>query len=94
MGARAVALLSLITLLIATSPSSAGPFTGIVAFGDSLSDAGNVFLATGGAIPAPPYVGGHFSSGPIWVEGLSPILGLGALRPSLAGGTDFALVAR
>jgi len=90
MGApRALALLS-ITLLIAPSPSSAGPFTGIVAFGDSLSDAGNVFLATGGTIPAPPYVGGHFSNGPTWVEDLSVNLGLGTLRPSLAGGTDFA----
>jgi len=90
MGVRALALLSLITLLIPTSQSSAGPFTGIVAFGDSLSDAGNVFLATGGAIPAPPYVGGHFSNGPTWVERLSQNLGLGVLRPSLAGGTDFA----
>ena len=91
MGApRALALLSIITLLIAASPSSAGPFTGIVAFGDSLSDAGNVFLATGGTIPAPPYVGGHFSNGPTWVEDLSVNLGLGTLRPSLAGGTDFA----
>jgi outer membrane lipase/esterase len=61
-----------------------------VAFGDSLSDAGNVFLATGGTIPAPPYVGGHFSNGPTWVEDLSVNLGLGTLRPSLAGGTDFA----
>ena len=91
MGAqRALALLSIITLLIAASPSSAGPFTGIVAFGDSLSDAGNVFLATGGTIPAPPYVGGHFSNGPTWVEDLSVNLGLGTLRPFLAGGTDFA----
>lgn len=91
MGApRALALLSIITLLIATSPTSAGPFTGIVAFGDSLSDAGNDFLATNGAIPAPPYVGGHFSNGPTWVEDLSQNLGLGTLRPSLAGGTDFA----
>jgi len=91
MGApRPLALLSIITLLIAASPGWAGPFTGIVAFGDSLSDAGNVFLATNGAIPAPPYVGGHFSNGPTWVEDLAQNLGLGTLRPSLAGGTDFA----
>src|SRR2546421_6579938 len=88
---RALALLSIITLLIAASPSSAGPFTGIVAFGDSLSDAGNVFLRTGGTIPAPPYGGGHFSNGPTWVEDLSVDLGLGPLRPFLAGGPDFAL---
>lgn len=71
-------------------PAMAGPFTGIVAFGDSLSDAGNVFIATGGAEPAPPYFDGHFSNGLTWVEDLSQNLGLGTLRPSLAGGTDFA----
>lgn len=91
MGApRALSLLSITALLFAASPSSAGPFTGIVAFGDSLSDAGNDFLATDGAIPAPPYVGGHFSNGPTWVEDLAQNLGLGTLRPSLAGGLNFA----
>ena len=84
------AFFSMLTLVMGTLPLSAEPFTGIVAFGDSLSDAGNVFVATGGTIPAPPYVGGHFSNGPTWVERLSQNLGLGVLRPSLAGGTDFA----
>jgi phospholipase/lecithinase/hemolysin len=84
------AFFSMLTLVMGTLPLSAEPFTGIVAFGDSLSDAGNVFVATGGTIPAPPYVGGHFSNGPTWVEDLSVNLGLGTLRPSLAGGTDFA----
>ena len=40
---------------------------------------------------APTYVGGHFSNGPTWVEDLSVGLGLGVLKPSLAGGTDFAI---
>src|SRR5262245_45599060 len=47
-------------------PAAAEPFTGVYAFGDSLSDAGNVFIATGGAIPGAPYFAGHFSNGPTW----------------------------
>lgn len=73
------------------SAAMAGTFTGIVAFGDSLSDAGNDFIASNGTLPAsPPYFSGHFSNGPTWVEDLSQSLGLGTLKPSLAGGTDFA----
>jgi hypothetical protein len=37
-----------------------------------------------------PYYQGHFSNGLTWVEDLSNMLGLGTLKPSLAGGNDFA----
>jgi phospholipase/lecithinase/hemolysin len=71
-------------------PASA--YTALFAFGDSLSDAGNAYIITGGTKPAsPPYYDGHFSNGPTWVEDLSVGLGLGVLKPSLAGGTDFAI---
>ena len=43
--------------------------TGIVAFGDSLSDTGNTFLAAGS--PPAPYYQGHYSNGPIWLEYLA-----------------------
>jgi phospholipase/lecithinase/hemolysin len=76
-------------LALNTGPASA--YTALFAFGDSLSDAGNAYIISGGATPAPPYVGGHFSNGPTWVEDLSQELGLGTLTPSLAGGTDFAI---
>jgi phospholipase/lecithinase/hemolysin len=49
---------------------------------------GNVFLATGE--PASPYVNGQFSNGPVWAQDLAGRLGLPALTPSLAGGTDYA----
>jgi phospholipase/lecithinase/hemolysin len=75
------------SLALGSAPASAN-FTTLFAFGDSLSDAGNLYLATGQ--PAPPYVGGHFSNGPTWVEDLSLDLGLGTLAPSLLGGNDFA----
>ena len=71
-----------------TAPASA--YTALFAFGDSLSDAGNDYILSGGLTPAPPYVDGHFSNGPTWVEDLSQELGLGTLKPSLDGGTDFA----
>ncbi|HEX5325230.1 MAG TPA: Hint domain-containing protein [Acetobacteraceae bacterium] len=77
-------------------------FSTIYAFGDSLSDAGNVSIVTnliGTPEPvSPPYFGEDygaisaavFSNGPTWVQDLSQELGLGILAPALAGGTDFA----
>jgi phospholipase/lecithinase/hemolysin len=77
-------------------------YSTLYAFGDSLSDAGNVSIVTavagGGEPVSPPYFkeqygpfAGHvFSNGPVWVQDLSIALGLGTLAPSLAGGTDFA----
>jgi phospholipase/lecithinase/hemolysin len=77
-------------------------YSAIYAFGDSLSDAGNLSIGTwaaGDTTPvSPPYYkqqygilsGNVFSNGPTWVQNLSIALGLGALAPSLAGGTDFA----
>jgi phospholipase/lecithinase/hemolysin len=66
-------------------------FTTLFGFGDSLSDAGNLYYADLGTAPvSPPYYHGHFSNGPTWVEDLSEMLGLGTLSPSLKGGNDFA----
>lgn len=65
-------------------------FTHLYIFGDSYCDVGNDFIATGGAEPAAPYYAGRFSNGPIWVDHIAGFLGLGALQPYLAGGTDFA----
>ena len=79
------------------APAPAAPFSAIYAFGDSLSDAGNAYIATGGATPvSPPYSDGRFSNGPVWVQDLSDFLGLGPLAPSLAqpsapNRTDFAV---
>src|ERR1043165_7474947 len=74
--------------------ATAGPFRGVVVFGDSLSDSGNVFAATkpvlAKAIPvSPPYFQGRFSNGPVWVAILAEQLGL-PLRPFLQGDTNFA----
>lgn len=47
----------------------ASNFSQFYVFGDSLSDTGNVFNASGGLIPPdPPYSQGRFSNGDIWVD--------------------------
>jgi phospholipase/lecithinase/hemolysin len=67
------------------------PFSAIYAFGDSLTDGGNDSLATAGLVPvSPPYADRSFTNGQVWVKDLAQDLGLPALQPSLAGGTDFA----
>lgn len=91
------ALLLAAALGLIAQAAQAVPFSRLFVLGDSLSDSGNVFLATGGAISTPPfapipslpYAGGRFSNGPVWVEDLAGMLGLRA-APSLAGGTNYA----
>ena len=66
-------------------------YSRIYAFGDSLSDAGNDYVASGGVLPDPLiYSDGRFSNGPVWVQDLAADLHLPALTPSLNGGADFA----
>ncbi len=91
-----LALIGAALLALFAAPVSAAPISAIYAFGDSLSDAGNAYIATDGkSPPAPPYAlvngFGVSSNGPVWVQNLAGKLGLGALLPSLAGGTDFAV---
>jgi phospholipase/lecithinase/hemolysin len=77
------------------------PFNQLIIFGDSLSDNGNDFIATGGALPAPPaYTAGRFTNGPdvtpttaftgVWHEQLAALLSLPVAQPSLTGGTNWA----
>ena len=55
----------------------AATFNQIVVYGDSLSDVGRFYAASGGTIPpSPPYSNGKFSNGPIWVEYLASKLGI------------------
>jgi outer membrane lipase/esterase len=81
----------LVVLLIGMllSNLSHATFTQVISFGDSLSDSGNVFQATGNS-PPPPYFNGRFSDGPVWNEILATRLGLTAPTPSLLGGTNYA----
>lgn len=76
----------------------------IVVFGDSLSDNGNVAIATNNLFPGSNYDGGRFTNGPgttpasaapvgLWVEQLAGRLGVAAPQPFLAGGggTNYAV---
>ena len=84
---QAALLVSLTLLSLVFVPgASARSFTQLIVFGDSLSDSGNLFTATGGAVPpSPPYFDGRFSNGPVWVEYLAAELGVPAQNFAFGG---------
>ena len=84
---------AIVAATLASVPAQAGPFSSMFVFGDSLSDTGNLFVATSGAQPpaGQPYFNGRFSNGPLWVETLAADLGLpGTATAYLQGGNNFA----
>ena len=79
--------------LIWSSPVAASVFSQIYAFGDSLSDNGNVFAATGMGFPPAPYAQGRFSNGPVWAENLAESDVLMLLYPKPSGADEiFGLI--
>lgn len=83
-----IARILLLTVATAFLPLTANAaYLSLYAFGDSLSDAGNVFEATGHTYP---YPSGRFGDGPVAVEQLATNLGIAGFRASLLGGTDYA----
>ncbi len=83
-----IAAAAALTIPAGQALAGSPPYTAIYSFGDSLSDVGNVYLATGQ--PASPYVNGQYSNGPVWVQDLATKMGLPALTPSSVGGNDYA----
>lgn len=77
------------TMLGLTAALASGAQANIFLFGDSLTDVGNVSVATGGALPGPSYYNGRFSNGPIWADDFAAHFGV-TLAPSILGGTDYA----
>lgn len=69
---------------------SAQSFTQIVAFGDSLSDVGNVNNQTFGISPGSGYFQGRFSNGPVWIENVASSYSLPALDYSRKNGKNYA----
>lgn len=69
---RGTALAALaLAAVSAAGAASAQTYDRLVVFGDSLSDNGNLYLATGGSTPpSPPYGAGRFSNGPVFTERL------------------------
>lgn len=82
----------------------ASNFSQFYVFGDSLSDTGNVFAASGGLVnpenaipPTPAYAPGRFSNGDIWVDfvgdeiGLTPTTFISPQGNIPTGGINFAV---
>lgn len=68
------------------SPSArAMPYSSVIAFGDSLSDTGNLAALAGE--PSPPYFNGRFSNGPVAVERLADNLGVPLVSLAIGGAT-------
>jgi outer membrane lipase/esterase len=85
----ALAALTLAASAALTTAASAQTYGRLVVFGDSLSDNGNLFLASGGTQPtSPPYFQGRFSNGPVFTE----LLGFNAARFNgpVTGSINFA----
>jgi len=96
-----VFLIAIATVVLSTvfflSPAQALPtnFTTMYVFGDSLSDIGNDYSLSGGAVPPSTepelrYYEGQFSNGPVWVDSLAQTMGISDFKPSLtATSADF-----
>ncbi len=68
-------LMVMLALLSMSSTLFAGQNTAVIVYGDSLSDNGNLYNATGQAYPPdPPYYEGRRSNGPVAVEQLATSL--------------------
>ena len=64
-----------LTLLAMTSFAGASAYSNLFVYGDSLSDLGNIYTASGHKTPqSPPYYMGRFSNGPLAVEYLAKTL--------------------
>ncbi|MDX2230429.1 MAG: SGNH/GDSL hydrolase family protein [Leptolyngbyaceae cyanobacterium bins.349] len=76
-GFAIAAVVPLAAIVTTPSDAEAFSFTRIYSFGDSLSDTGNSFAATGGLLPPNLLYpsNGRFSNGPVWTEYLAPQLG-------------------
>jgi len=74
----------MVAVMGTASAASAQEYDDVIVFGDSLSDIGN--LALFAAAPPPPYFGGRFSNGPVWVEqlGFGPLGGFGDTTDSVS----------
>lgn len=90
MNLRNLVLLGALAAATLAAMAATPTYDALYVFGDSYCDVGNIFLATGGTLPAAPYYYGRFSNGPIWVDHVAGFLHV-PLQPSLVpGGTDYA----
>lgn len=81
---------AVLALALSMGAAHAQNFNRTVAFGDSLTDNGNLAIATGNVLPGSPSM--RFSNGPVWVEYLSgPLANFFPIGPiDNARNVDFA----
>ena len=83
-------------MAIASAANAAPSFSKVHAFGDSLSDTGNLSRLSSNSAngipkqPLAPCFQGRFTNGHVWIQDLSITLAHGQMLPSLPGGTDYA----
>ena len=99
---RLAGLVAALTVTFVSIPVEATGIDSLVFFGDSLSDTGNVWYATGGFPPAPYYqgssggapdfTGGQWSGpgGPSWPTVVASMFGLTATPSLVPGGNNYA----
>lgn len=93
MAGAAAFFVSTLGVALVPGTASALAFSDLVIFGDSLSDTGNLSIATGGAAPgiSQPYYQGRFSDGLIWTDYLAQGLGqAGDAKSYMLGGNNYA----
>jgi phospholipase/lecithinase/hemolysin len=85
---RRTAILStfVAVLLALVSTDRAYAYSAVIAYGDSLSDNGNLFGAIG--YPPAPYYNGRFSNGPVSIEQLATRLGDPLIDYAVGGATS------
>lgn len=87
----AAAALTVAATCAVAGAANAQSYNRLVVFGDSLSDNGNLFAATGGTSPAPAfYYQGRFSNGPVFTELLGFNAGRFATGAPLSGSVNLA----
>jgi outer membrane lipase/esterase len=99
---RLAGIVAALAMTVVSVPATAAAVDDIVFFGDSLSDTGNVWYATGG-FPPPPYfqgssgglpdfTGGQWSGpgGPSWPTLFASTFGLTATPSLVPGGNNYA----
>ena len=87
----AAAALAVAAMGAVASAANAQTYNRVVVFGDSLSDNGNLYLATGGTTPlSPPYYQGRFSNGPVFTELLGFNVGRYAAGAPVTGSINYA----
>lgn len=74
---------ALLALTAVTHSADAAAYSQVVAFGDSLSDDGNLAALIG--LPSAPYYQGRFSNGPVAVETMASVLGASLVDYAVGG---------